>query len=82
MSTTGDSTGAGEPPGHVEAALLTEVDVHQRDVRLERARQLNASAHDDDAHDHRDPLALEQRARRGEESPRCRRLSVSAVPLA
>src|SRR5919109_1229022 len=52
----------------VEAALLAEGDVDQRDVGLELARQLNGlRARRRHAHD-RDPLVLEQRARGGEEA--------------
>ena len=71
--------GAGEPLRHVEAALLAEVDVHQRDVRPERPRVERPRHTTTRRRRPRSPRAPAACARR-RGSPRCRRRSVSAVP--
>ena len=64
----GRAARAGQAPRDVEAALVAEVDVHERHVRVELARQLNRlrarRRHADDG----DALALQERPRRGEVS--------------
>ena len=51
---------------NVEAALVAEVDVHERHVRAELARQLNRLRAGRRDADDCDALALQERPRRGE----------------